>query len=117
MTKAQDGNSHSHIREILDSLPWEAIIPRLLLYASNKLKGRWWYGILGGSVPGGKDAGDIVGETITDVLFGADHSGSVETGGEESSVPGGKDAGDIVGETITDVLFGADHSGSVETGG
>jgi len=58
------------VREQLEEHPWEDTIPRLDLYAVRKAKRLYWQGIMNGNMPGGKEAQDIVQDTIEDILTG-----------------------------------------------
>lgn len=56
--------------DLLDSQPWDDIIPRLVAHASKKSKRLFWRGIYGGPFPEGNEVMDLINQTIEKVLVG-----------------------------------------------
>lgn len=56
------------VKDILFDCEWDDVVNRLVLYTNKKLKRHYWYGIWGGTVPGGQEAEDFVNQVITDLL-------------------------------------------------
>jgi hypothetical protein len=59
-----------HVRALLAQHPWDETIKRLLYYTLYQVRARTWRGIRGGSMPGGREAEDIVSQAVEDILAG-----------------------------------------------
>jgi RNA polymerase sigma factor (sigma-70 family) len=57
-------------RALLEQHHWETTIPRLVKYALDKTRRLYWQGKLGGDLPGGQQAEDLVEEAIEKVRSG-----------------------------------------------
>ena len=62
-----DSDDYEAVREMLDQSDWQKLYPRLVAYASNRLRLLTWRN---GVPPGGQEAQDLVQEAIAQVFRG-----------------------------------------------